>query len=96
MRVFTKWDRICKTLEKIGNDGAPQFPQFGENIIEILQQVIEDKDTIINEVYGNISENIHSDNILKSVILASRNDDCTLINSDILNQITGEQRTYHS
>ena len=47
-------------------------------------------------MYGNISKNILSDNILDSVILASKNDDCTLINTDILNQISGEQRTYHS
>ena len=46
-------------------------------------------------MYGNISENILSDNILEPVILASKNDDCTLINTDILNQIPGEQRTYH-
>ena len=51
---------------------------------------------IINEVYGNISENILSDNILDPDILASKNDYCTWINTDILNQIPGEQRTYHS
>jgi PIF1 helicase. len=33
---------------------------------------------------------------LDSVILAPKNNDCTLINTDILNQIPGEQRTYHS
>ena len=30
------------------------------------------------------------------VILAFKNDDCTWINTDILNQIPGEQRIYHS
>ena len=80
----------------MGNDEAPQFPRFGENIIEIPQQLIGDIYNIINEVYGNISENILSNNILGSVILASKNDDCTLINTDILNQIPDEQRVYHS
>jgi PIF1 helicase. len=47
--------------------------------------------SIIATVYGNISENILSDNILDSVILAPKNNDCTLIP----NQIPGEQRTYH-
>ena len=42
-------------------------------------------------MYGNSPENIFSDNILDHVILASKNDDCTLINTDILNQIPGEQ-----
>ena len=64
-------------LKKIGNDEAPQFPQFGESIIEIPQQLIGDKNNIIYEVYGNISENILSDNILDPVVLASKNDDCT-------------------
>ena len=76
--------------KKDGNDEAPQFPQFVESIIEIPQQLIGDKNNIINVVYGNISENILSHNILVPVILASKNDDCTL--TDILNQIPGEQR----
>lgn len=34
---------------------------------------------------------------MNSVIFAPTNDNCTLINTDnILNQIPGEQRTYHS
>ena len=33
---------------------------------------------------------------MEPVILASEYDDCTLINTDILNQIPGEQRIYHS
>ena len=59
-------------MKKIGIDEAPQFPQFGERIIEIPQQLKGDKKNIINEVYGNISENILSDNILDSVILAPK------------------------
>ena len=63
------------------------------DIIEIPQQLIGDKSNIFNEVYGSISENILSDNILNSVILAPKNDEFTLINTGILNQIPGEQRT---
>ena len=37
-----------------------------------------------------------TDNILKSVILAPKNDDSTFINTDILNRIPAEQITYHS
>ena len=58
--------------KKIGNDEAPQFSQFDESIIEIPQQLIGDKNNIINYVYGNISENLLSDNILDSVILAPK------------------------
>ena len=78
-------------MKKNSNDEAPQFPQFGESIIEIPQQLIGHKNNIINEVYGNISENILSDNILDPLILLSKNYDCTWINTDILNQILGEQ-----
>ena len=67
LRLLEIWNRICRILEKkIVNDEAPQFPQFGENIIEIPQQLIGDKNNINNEMYGNISENIVSDNILDS------------------------------
>ena len=59
-------------MKKNNSDEAPQFPQFGESIIEIPQQLIGDKNNTINEVYGNISENILSDNILDSVILAPK------------------------
>ena len=60
---------MYNSWKKIGNDEARQFPQFGESIIEIPQQLIGDKNNIINEASGNISENILSDNILDSVIL---------------------------
>ena len=94
MRTLPNEIEFVEFLKKNGNDEAPQFPQFGENI-EIPQKFIGDKNDI-NEVYGYISENILSDNILDSVILAPENNDCTWINSDILNQIPGQQRTYHS
>jgi hypothetical protein len=58
MRALPNEIEFVEFLKKIGNDEAPQFPQFGENIIEIPQQLIGDKNNIINEVYGNISENI--------------------------------------
>ena len=59
-------------MTKIGIDEAPQFTQFCESNIEIPQQLMGDKNYIINEVYENISENILSDNILDSIILAPK------------------------
>ena len=72
MRALSNEIEFVEFLKKIDIDEAPQFPQFGESIIEIPQQLIGDKYNIINEVYGNISENILSDNILDSVILAPK------------------------
>jgi hypothetical protein len=74
LRLFKIPNEIefVEILKKIGNDEAPQFPQFGENNIKIPQLLIGDKTNIISEVYGNISENILSENILDSVILAPK------------------------
>jgi hypothetical protein len=66
MRALPNEIQFVEFLKKIGNDEAPQFPHFGENIIEIPQQLLGDQNNIINEVYGNISENTLSDNLLDS------------------------------
>ena len=68
MRALSNVIEFVEFLKKIINDEAPQFPQFGESIIEIPQQLIGHKNNIVNEVYGNISENILSDDILDSDI----------------------------
>ena len=56
MRALSNEVEFVEFLKTIGNDEAPQFPQFGESIIEIPQQLIGHKNIIINEVYGNIFE----------------------------------------
>ena len=56
MRALPNKIEFVEFLKKNGNDEALEFPQFGESIIEIPQQLIGDKNNIINEVYGNISE----------------------------------------
>ena len=43
MRALSNDIEFVEFLEKIGNDEAPQFPQFGESIIKIPQQLIGDK-----------------------------------------------------
>lgn len=73
------------------NDEVPQFSKFDVNVIEISQQLKEDTNNFIDEVYLNVSKNILLENILNSIILATLNDNCTLINTDILNQIPSEQ-----
>ena len=40
MRALSNEIEFVKFLKKIGNDEAPQFTQFGENIIEIPQLLI--------------------------------------------------------
>ena len=49
--MIALWNEIefVEFLKKIGNDEAPHFPQFSESIIEIPQQLIGDKNNIINE-----------------------------------------------
>ena len=43
MRALPNEIEFVEFLKRIGNDQAPQFPQFGESIIEIPQQLIGDK-----------------------------------------------------
>ena len=72
MRTLPNEIEFVEFLKKMVVMKPLLFPQYGENIIEIPQQLIGDRNNIINEVYGNISENILSDNILDSVILAPK------------------------
>lgn len=82
-------------LKKIGNGEATQYPQYGENVIEIPQELVGDEKNIIEEIFEDISETILTDRVLKPVVLAPTNEDCSLINSDMLNRIPGEQKIYH-
>ena len=40
MRALSNETEFVEFLKKNGNDEAPQFPHFGEGIIEIPQQLI--------------------------------------------------------
>lgn len=96
MRALPNEIQFVEFLKSIGNGVAQQFPQFGDNIIEIPQHLIGDENNIINDIYGNVVQNISTDNVLKSVILAPLNEDCNFINNEILNQIEGEEKMYYS
>ena len=48
MRALSNEIEFVELLKKIGNDEAPQFPQFCESIIEIPQQLIGDKNNIMS------------------------------------------------
>ena len=73
---FSYFHKITLTRNMRALSNEIEFVEFKKKI-EIPQQLIGHKNNIINEVYGNISENILSDNILDPVILAPKNDDCT-------------------
>lgn len=96
MRALPHEIEFVEFLKKIGNGQARQYPEFGENVIEIPQRLIGNVSRIVEEVYGNISENILSDRILYSVILATTNEECSMINNDIINRIPGESKSYFS
>lgn len=51
---------------------------------------------IISDTYGDICENILTDNVLTSVILTPKNEDCYLINADIMNHLPGVDVVYSS
>ena len=43
MRALVNEIEFAEFLEQIVNDEAPQFPQFGESIIKVPQQLIGQK-----------------------------------------------------
>lgn len=96
MRALQHELEFVEFIRKLGNADLTNFPEYGEDIIEVPQQLVGDVNNIIGEIYGNIVENILSEQILKSVVLAPTNDDCSLINNDILNRIQGEEKAYYS
>lgn len=96
MRALPHEIEFDEFLKKIGNGDAQVFPSFGPDIIELPRQIVGNLDNIISDIYGNIEQSILSEDVLHSVILAPKNEDCFLINNDILNRIPGEEKVYCS
>lgn len=96
MRVSPNQIEFVEYLKKIGNGTAVTFPQFGEDIIEIPQHLIGNVENIINDVYGNLGQNLLTDQIMNSVVLACTNEDCAAVNNDVLNRMPGEFKVYTS
>ncbi|XP_065368825.1 uncharacterized protein LOC135961256 [Calliphora vicina] len=96
MRTLPNEIEFTEFLKAAGNDQLKKYPQYGDSIIEIPNRLIGQKSNIIADVYGDISENILSNRMLNSVILAPTNDACSMVNNDVINRIPGEQKVYHS
>lgn len=96
MRVLPHEMEFVNFLKKIGDGEAEQFPQLGDSIIQIPQELLGGVDRIIEETFGDIFNNLLSDRVLKSVILATTNEACGLLNQDILYRLPGQSRIYFS
>lgn len=98
MRAHAQEIEFIEFLKKIGNGTATNFPEYGRDIIEIPQNLLGNPNEIINDVFGDVSnlENILSEGVLNSVILAPKNEDCYLINDDIVSRMPGEEKIYNS
>lgn len=96
MRALPNEIQFIEFLKSIGNGEARKFPQFDDNVIEIPQHLVGNEANMIRDVFGNIEENILSDSMVNSVILAPTNEDCGMINTDILNRMLDEFKTYFS
>lgn len=96
MRALPNEIEFVEFLKKIGNGQETQYPQYGDNIIEIPQNLVGHEENVIDEIYGDITQNLLSDRILNSVVLAPTNDDCSIINKDVLNRLPGEAKIYYS
>lgn len=96
MRALPHELEFVEFLKQIGNGERRQFPQFGDSIIELPPHLIGNECDIVNDVFGNVSETLLTDRMVNSVILAPTNEDCLLINNDVMNRMPGELKTYYS
>lgn len=96
MRALPNEIEFVEFLRKLGNGELQTYPQFDSDIIEIPAHLIRDSSNIIEDIYGNVVETIHTEQIWNSVILAPKNDDCAYINNEILSRMPGEEKTYSS
>lgn len=96
MRALPHEIEFVHFLESLGNGDMQAFPQFGQDLIEIPSHLLADPSNIIDDIFGNITDTILSSQIMNSAILAPKNEDCSFINSDILNRMTGDEKSYFS
>lgn len=97
MRALPTEIEFIDFLKSIGDGTMQSFPDLGLNDINQLpDRTIGNENDIIAEIYGNNVDTINSPEILKHLILAPNNDDCSIINSRILQMLPGEQHVYHS
>lgn len=96
MRALPHELEFVDFLKSIGNGDRTTFPQFNDNIIEIPTHLYSPPENVIQDMFGDISETILSSEVLESVILAPKNDDCTFVNSEILSRMQGEEKAYFS
>lgn len=96
MRALPNENEFIQFLKSLGNGDMQTFPQFGPDLIEIPSHLLGDPANIIEDIFGNITDTILSSQILNSVILAPKNEDCSFINNDILNRIPTEEKAYFS
>lgn len=95
MRALPHEIEFVEFLKSLGNATIPTFPDFGQDVIEIPSHLVS-SNSVIADTYGNVSETIQSNDILNSVILAPKYQDCTFINAEILSSLSGEERIYLS
>lgn len=96
MRAHQNEIEFVDFLCNLGNGEILTHPQIGSDIIELPAISVAEPSTIIEDIYGNVSETIPHLRLLNSVILAPKNDDCAFINNEILNRMPGEKKTYFS
>lgn len=74
MRVLPQEIEFVEFLNVLGNGTVPTSPQYSSDTIEIPQNLIGHTNSIINDIYGDLTETIISHEIVDSVILAPKKD----------------------
>lgn len=95
MRAHHSETEFMSFLKNLGDGTLPVELDLGEDIIELPNQIIGVGDPI-EDIYGSISEIIETDEIVDRAILCPKNEDCSSLNSTILEKVPGQYTTYYS
>lgn len=95
MRALETESDFAEFLLQIGNGTYPTHLDLGVDVIELPQQLISTSD-IVEEIYGDISNLVLTNDVIDHCILSPKNEDCLNINEKIMNLLPGDFTTYHS
>ncbi|XP_046808269.1 ATP-dependent DNA helicase PIF1-like [Lucilia cuprina] len=95
MRALPHEIEFINFLNLLGNGDIKTLPQF-EDVIEIPRNLVGNAANIIEDMFGNIPENISMFRNFKSCNISTKNEDCYIINAEILNLIPGEEKAFYS
>ena len=88
---------FAEKLLKIGNGAVPQDENGDIDLSFLDANIVENEQDLINKIYPSLNEHAFDLKWLgERAILAPKNADVAALNNKLLQQQTGEQKTYRS